>query len=276
MAANKAAVIIDEAYIAREKPVGIYPLAYYPHNVHSLMASAQMAGDGASAVGAAEKLARIVSADAARAVPMAQPIAAAHFYTHAQFSAPATVLALAAPADDLPFVKAMWHYARGVAYRRAKGRAGRPRGGGRHRSAQGEATIPRSPPPEFRRRTCSIWRARWCSRASRWRKASSRRRASAFEQAVAMQDRLTYSEPPFWYYPVGQSLAAVLLRLGELEAAEDAFRASLARAPNNGWALYGLSEVYRRMGRADAVAEVTRLLDEAWAGDRGTLDLERL
>ena len=91
-----------------------------------------------------------------------------------------------------------------------------------------------------------------------------------------MQDRLTYSEPPFWYYPVGQSLAAVLLRMGELEAAEAAFRASLARAPNNGWALYGLSEVYRRMGRADAVAEVTRLLDEAWAGDRGTLDLERL
>jgi hypothetical protein len=30
------------------------------------------------------------------------------------------------------------------------------------------------------------------------------------------------------------------------------------------------------MGRADALAEVTRLLDEAWAGDRSTLDLERL
>ena len=71
VAANKAAVAIDEAYIAREKPVGIYPMAYYPHNVHSLMASAQMAGDGASAVAAAEKLARIVTSDAARAIPMA-------------------------------------------------------------------------------------------------------------------------------------------------------------------------------------------------------------
>src|ERR1700704_1188097 len=66
VAAHKAAVVIDEAYIAREKPVGIYPMAYYPHNVHSLMASAQMAGDGASAAAAAEELRRSVSGDAAR------------------------------------------------------------------------------------------------------------------------------------------------------------------------------------------------------------------
>ena len=275
VAANKAAVIIDEAYIAREKPVGIYPLAYYPHNVHSLMASAQMAGDGASAVGAAEKLARIVSADAARAVPMAQPIAAAHFYTHAQFSAPATVLALAAPADDLPFVKAIWHYARGVAFAAQKDVP----------AAQQEAaaiealkakdysalTTAGIPAPDVLDLARQVLLARIALAQGQLPAARS-----AFEQAVAMQDRLTYSEPPFWYYPVGQSLAAVLLRMGELEAAEAAFRASLARAPNNGWALYGLSEVYRRMGRADAVAEVTRLLDEAWAGDRGTLDLERL
>jgi tetratricopeptide (TPR) repeat protein len=275
VAANKAAVTIDEAYIAREKPAGIYPLAYYPHNVHSLMASAQMAGDGGSAVGAAEKLARIVSADAARAVPMAQPIAAAHFYAHTQFSAPAAVLALAAPADDLPFVKAIWHYARGVAFAAQKDVA----------AAQQEAaaieglkakdysalTTAGIPAPDVLDLARQVVLARIALAQGQLPAARA-----AFEQAVAIQDRLTYSEPPFWYYPVGQSLAAVLLRLGELDAAEAAFRASLARAPNNGWALYGLSEVYRRMGRADALAEVTRLLDEAWAGDRSTLDLERL
>jgi thioredoxin-like negative regulator of GroEL len=68
----------------------------------------------------------------------------------------------------------------------------------------------------------------------------------------------------------------VLLQSGELNAAEEAFRASLATAPNNGWALFGLAEVYRRMGRADALAEVTRRLDAAWAGDRGALVIERL
>jgi tetratricopeptide (TPR) repeat protein len=275
VAANKAAVVIDEAYIAREKPVGIYPMAYYPHNVHSLMASAQMAGDGASAVAAAEKLARIVSEDAARAVPMAQPIAVAHYFAHAQFSAPAVVLALRAPGDDLPFVKAMWHYARGVAYAADKNvAAARDEAAAIERLATGDfsaLTAAGIPAPDMLGLARQVVLGRIALAEGRLPAART-----AFEQAVATQDRLNYSEPPYWYYPVSQSLAAVLLRQGELDAAEDAFRASLARAPNNGWALYGLSEVYRRMGRADAVAEVTRRLDEAWAGDRNALELGRL
>jgi tetratricopeptide (TPR) repeat protein len=247
VAANKAAVKIDEAYIAAEKPVGIYPLAYYPHNVHSLMASAQMAGDGASAVAAAEKLARIVSADAARAVPIAQPIAVAHYYAHAQFSAPATVLALADPGEDLPFVKAMWHYARGVAYASEKNvSAARGEAAAIERLTTGDVSALASagiPAPQVLDLAHQVVLGRIALAEGELPAARS-----AFEQAVAIQERLAYSEPPYWYYPVGQSLAAVLLRLGELDAAEDAFRASLARAPNNGWALYGLSEVYRRMG----------------------------
>jgi len=275
LAANKAAVIIDEAYIAREKPVGIYPMAYYPHNVHSLMASAQMAGDGTSAVAAAEKLARIVSLDAARAIPMAQPIAVAHYYAHAQFSAPATILALPAPGDDLPFVQAMWHYARGVAYAADKNAAA---------AKEEAAAIERLKARDFSALTgagipapdiLDLARQVVLGRAALAEGQLPAARA-AFEQAVAAQDRLIYSEPPFWYYPVGQSLGAVLLRLGELSAAEDAFRTSLARAPNNGWALFGLSEVYRRMGRTDAAADITRRLDDAWAGERSTLTLERL
>jgi tetratricopeptide (TPR) repeat protein len=275
VAANKAAVTIDEAYIAREKPVGIYPMAYYPHNVHSLMASAQMAGDGVSAVVAAEKLARIVSEDAARAVPMAQPIAVAHYFAHAQFSAPAVALALPAPGDDLPFVKAMWHYARGVAYAADKNvAAARDEAAAIERLATRDlsaVTAAGIPAPDLLELARLVVLGRIALAEDRLPAARA-----AFERAVATQERLNYSEPPYWYYPVSQSLAAVLLRQGELDAAEDAFRASLARAPNNGWALYGLSEVYRRMGRADAVAEVTRRLDEAWAGDRDALELGRL
>jgi tetratricopeptide (TPR) repeat protein len=273
--ANKAAVLIDEAYIAREKPVGMYPMAYYPHNVHSLMASAQMAGDGASAVAAAEKLARIVSEDAARAVPMAQPIAVAHYFAHAQFSAPATVLALPAPGDDLPFLKAMWHYARGVAYAAEKNvPAAREEAAAIERLTTRDfsaLTAGGIPAPDVLALARQVVLGRIALAEGQLPAARA-----AFEQAVATQDKLNYSEPPYWYYPVSQSLAAVMLQQGDLAAAEEAFRASLVRAPNNGWALYGLGEVYRRMGRADAVAEVTRRLDAAWAGDRNVLDVERL
>jgi tetratricopeptide (TPR) repeat protein len=276
IAANKKAVEVDEAYINEAKPQGAYPAAYYPHNVHSLMASAQMAGDGKAAIAAAEKLARVVSAEAARAIPMVQPVAAAPYFAHAQFSAPATILALQEPADAPALVKAMWHYARGVAYAAQKNVA----------AAQAEsdviarlqqdgslpelakAGIPAADVMELARR---VVRARIALAEDKLGEARA-----AFEEAVKTQDQLVYSEPPHWYYPVRQSLGAVLTRMGELDAAADAFRTSLAGAPNNGWALYGLSEVYRRKGQSYGVIEANRRLDKAWAGDKSALDLARL
>ena len=80
------------------------------------MAAAQMAGDGKTAIAAAKKLARVVTPDAARTIPWVQPIQAAPYFAHAQFSAPETVWALRDPGSSLPYVQAMWHYARGVAY----------------------------------------------------------------------------------------------------------------------------------------------------------------
>jgi tetratricopeptide (TPR) repeat protein len=273
--ANKAAVAVDETYIGQAAPSGIYPAAYYPHNVHSLMASAQMAGDGATAISAAEKLAQIVSTDAARAIPMVQPIQVAPFFAHAQFSPPSTVLAIADPGDQLPFVKAMWHYARGVAHA-AQGSIASARAeaeaiaqlNGRDFSALTEAGIPAPGILELAR---YVVLGRIALAENNLEDARA-----AFEQAVSRYDALTYSEPPHWYYPVRQSLGAVLLRMGKLEAAEDAFRASLAQAPSNGRVLFGLGEVYRRMGRTDAANEVMRRLDEVWAGERKALDLSRL
>jgi tetratricopeptide (TPR) repeat protein len=276
IAANKQAVEVDEAYIRQAKPQGAYPAAYYPHNVHSLMASAQMAGDGKAAIAAAEKLAQVVSAAAARAIPMVQPIQAAPYFAHAQFSTPETVLALKEPAEAPALVKAMWHYARGVAYAAQKNVA----------AAQGEsdaiarlkqdgslpdlakAGIPAADVMELAR---EVVRARIALAEDKLGEARA-----AFEQAVKLQDQLAYSEPPHWYYPVRQSLGAVLVRMGELDSAADAFRVSLAGAPNNGWALYGLSEVYRRKGQTHGVVEATRRLDKAWAGDKRALDLARL
>ena len=43
-------------------------------------------------------------------------IKGAPYWAHAQFSDPATILALAAPAEDFVLMKAMHHYARAIAY----------------------------------------------------------------------------------------------------------------------------------------------------------------
>jgi tetratricopeptide (TPR) repeat protein len=275
LAANKEAVVVDEAYLAAAAPAGVYPAAYYPHNVHSLMASAQMAGDGAAAIGAAEKLAQVVTQQAARTIPWVQPVQAAPYFAHAQFSAPRTVLALADPGDELPFVKAMWHYARGVAY------AAQKNSSAAREEAQAIARLEASdfanlkaggvPAAEILSLAREVVQARIAVAEGKLEKARA-----AFERAVALQDGLPYSEPPYWYYPVRQSLGAVLVRQGKLDAAEEAFRASFAQAPNNGWVLFGLGEVYRRKGLSGAAAEARRRLADAWAGDPRTLDLNRL
>jgi tetratricopeptide (TPR) repeat protein len=96
------------------------------------------------------------------------------------------------------------------------------------------------------------------------------------ERAVALEDNIAYSEPPFWYYPVRQSLGGVLVLAGELDRAESVFRASLARAPNNGWALYGLLQVYERRGDGRAAAAIKKRFGAAWAGEWRGPDLARL
>lgn len=276
LAANKEAVAADEIYIAEQKPDGFYPAAYYPHNVHFVLASAQMAGDGKTVIQAADKLAGLVTDDIARQFPIAQPLRVAPYFAHAQFSNPDTILAIPAPAGDLPYVKGIWHYARGVAFA-VKGDAD---------SAQKEAdeierlqqsgdftgvNEARVPAQDALQIAGHIVEARVAQTKGDFAGA-----AGQFEKAAALEEQLAYMEPPYWYYPVRQSLGAALLQKGDLDGAEQAFRSSLIRAPNNGWALYGLSEVYKKRGDLQRASAAEELLGKAWAGERKQLDPARL
>jgi tetratricopeptide (TPR) repeat protein len=274
--ANRQAVQADEVYIARSAPAGIYPQAYYPHNVHSLMVSAQMAGDGATVIESADKLGRIVSDAAAKNIAWVQPIKAAPYFAHAQFSDAKTILGLADPGADFPYVRAMWHYARGVGLANA----------GDVTAAQAEvdaiARLEQAndfadlvaggvPAPTVLQLAQQVVRAR-IAQANRDLTGAIRH----FEAAVALEDALAYSEPPYWYYPTRQSLGAVLLLAGHLDRAEDVLRASLVRTPNNGWALFGLMNVYQQRGDEANAQAARQLLDKAWMGELHTLNLARL
>jgi tetratricopeptide (TPR) repeat protein len=90
--------------------------------------------------------------------------------------------------------------------------------------------------------------------------------ARAYEEAIFIEDTLAYMEPPYWYYPVRQSLGSVRLRQGKLDEARKAFRESLARVRNNGWALAGLIETERRHGDARAEKAALAAFRRAWLG----------
>jgi tetratricopeptide (TPR) repeat protein len=100
--------------------------------------------------------------------------------------------------------------------------------------------------------------------------------AAAFERAAVRQEGLNYMEPPYWYYPIRQSLGAVLLAAGRVDDAEHAFEAALKRAPNNGWAIFGLIEVAKTRGDAAGQKDAEARLQRTWIGDRSLLDLKQL
>ncbi|HCY63840.1 MAG TPA: hypothetical protein DHV59_13645 [Oxalobacteraceae bacterium] len=273
---NKQAVSVDEAYIASQKPEGIYPQGYYPHNVHFLMVSAQMAGDGDTAVKAADKLSAVVSDEAARMFAIAQPVKAAPYFAHAQFSRPEAIQALPAPGADLPYVEGIWRYARGVAYAMQ---------GDTFRAAQESEAIGRlRDSGDFSKLDEAMVPARDVLQIARLvvdariaqAKGDLPAAIGGFEQAVALEDKLAYMEPPYWYYPLRQSLGALRLLNGDADGAEQAFRASLAKAPNNGWSLYGLAEVYKKRGEPERAAAAEKLFAKSWAGKPGQLTLARL
>lgn len=273
---NRAAVRIDEEYLARTKADGLYSRAYYPHNVHFLMVSAQMAGDGPTALAAADKLARIIDDGTVRTVPWVQPIKAAPYFVHVQFSDPAVLSALPDPGAQFPYVRAMWHYARGIGAARAQ----RSDTAEQETSAIGQLAACADlaaleaggiPAREVLRLAAQVLRARIAQT-----RGDAKAAAAELAAAAAMEDKLPYMEPPYWYSPVRQSLGAAQLSAGDLGAAEQSFRAGIERTPNNAWSLFGLAEVLRRQGRAEEAEVIRQRFQRAWLGADGPPSLDRL
>ena len=274
--ANQRAIQVDEDYFRTSPSDPMYKAAYYPHNIHFLMVSAQMGGDAKTAIAAAEKLDASMPSEAVQAFAVLQPVKASTYTTHAQFSDPDTILKLKAPGDDLVLVKTMYHYARAVAFASRKDAVG----------AQGEidalGRIEREadfkpfaewglPAKEIVQTAVLVARGRVADAGGDLEGA-----AKAYESAIAIADGLAYYEPPFWYYPVRQSLGSVRLRQGRLDDAEKAFRESLARVRNSGWALAGLVEVAKRRGDAKAEQTARASFERAWFGGKDGPDLSRL
>ncbi|MET0962556.1 MAG: hypothetical protein ABWY05_07015 [Noviherbaspirillum sp.] len=273
---NARAVAVDERHFARTEAEPFYRNAYYPHNLHFLMVSAQMGGDGKAALDAAAKLDQVIAKEVLREAAALQPIKAAPYFTHAQFSEPDTILALPDPGAEFLLVQAMWRYARAVAFAARKDTAGAAKeiAALNELEVRGDFTALEAwqvPGKAILQTARHVADARLSAALGDYAAA-----ARSYEQAVAIQDSLAYMEPPYWYYPIHQSLGAVLLQAGRVDEAERAFRASLARVPNNGWALYGLQQVYRQRGDARSARAADRALQDAWFGDRSNLNLARL
>ncbi|HMC31960.1 MAG TPA: hypothetical protein VKL99_14085, partial [Candidatus Angelobacter sp.] len=99
---------------------------------------------------------------------------------------------------------------------------------------------------------------------------------SMLRRAVAIQDKLKYDEPPDWFYPVRESLGAVLLLNGNAAEAEKVFREDLERNPRNPRSLFGLSEALRAQDRAYDAQFVDKQFQTNWKGGETKLKIADL
>ena len=275
--ANRRAINVDEKYFTTSPSDPMYRGAYYPHNIHFVLVSAQMGGDGKTAVEAATKLDGALPVEMVKAFPVLEPVKGAFYSAHAQFSDPATLLALPAPPADMLLVSAMYHYAR------ATGHALNRNATGVQEEVQALEAIEKQggdfkafadwnvPAKEIIQTARLVAIARFSDA-----KGDLDAAAKAYDDAIFIEDSLAYMEPPFWYYPIRQSLGSVRLRQGRYAEAEKAFRDSLGKVRNNGWAIAGLAETYKRMGDKSKEAGARRRLAKAWFGPESGPDLARL
>ena len=265
---NKAAIAADQAYLAAAGDAAspLYRYGYYPHNIHFLLVGAQMAGLADEALDAAAMLAEVTSDEVSGDLAWVQAIDTAPYAAHAQLASADEILALPDPGDRFPFVKGHWHWARGTAF-----------------ALQGDLTAALAeqqaieaiianadlagleeqylPARDVLGIAKHLVEARIAQASEDWHAAEHH-----LEEAILLEDGIAYMEPPYWSYPVRQTLGAVRLQAGDVAGAIQAFEGALATHPNNAWALWGIWQA-RTAEKDVAAAEAAKdAFQKAWLG----------
>jgi tetratricopeptide (TPR) repeat protein len=274
--ANVSAARADEAWIAQSGDKGLVRYGYYPHNVHFIVTSAQMAGEMPTAIREARKLEAILDPGISSQIAWIQAVNAAPYFAAAQFATPAEILAMEAPDARLPYPTAMRFYARALARAQQRNRIGFELELARLRAVRNSNDLQSMidqgvPAGDLLRLAETIAQARWASANGRLDEA-----VRQYREAVAIEQNIPYMEPPYWYFPVHQSLGAALYRARQYSAAREAFETALSQSPNNGWALFGLAASERALGRKVQAAAARLALKKAWSGNPAWLRMDRL
>ncbi|MDZ4730373.1 MAG: hypothetical protein SH820_10585 [Xanthomonadales bacterium] len=269
-AANERAAAVDESYIAQCNAQGFYPAMYYPHNIHFLWAAASMEGRSAVAIEAANRVAANVQIEVIEQFPMVEFFHTIPLLALTQFARWDEILRQPQPAVELDYSNAIWHYVRATAF-----------------AAQGEleaAQAEYSALQPLRESDQVLYLDGVMYPASQLlliadeliqgdMALASDKLDSAIEHysaAVAAQDALPYTEPPFWYYPNRQSLGKALLAAGRAAEAEAVYRRDLEIYRHNGWSIFGLMQALQAQGKAGEAAAQQEMFNHAW----GQADIE--
>ena len=280
--ANENAIKADAAYQAGNRASGnmTYDIGYVPHNPHFFVVSASLEGRRADALRAADEVKGKVHSDMLRDPAMGgmvQHFTLTPLFAKLRFAMWDEVLAEPAPPQDIPYMQAVWQAARSIAYSAT----------GRFAEAEKALAAVMAAKSDASLKSMYISSVNVGSAvadiayevAAGELRARQKRAAEAtkhFATAVALEDKLTYMEPPDWPIPVRQLQGAALLALGRTAEAEAAFQADLKKFPRNGWSLSGLHASRVKQARASDAAALQTQLQQAWQKADVKLDAGRV
>jgi tetratricopeptide (TPR) repeat protein len=273
--ANVRAILADEDYLAQCQAQGLYPVSYYPHNLHFLWAAATLEGRAAVAVDAARKVAEKVPHHHAGALAWTADFPVTPMLAYARFGRWQEMLTEPKPPAHEPYAIGIWHYGRGLAFV-ARGQL--------ERAATELAAVKTTTTHEAFATTLKDLplltnlqiASRMLEGELKLREGDAAAAIAVLGEAVTIEDGLPYAEPPIWHHPPRQVLGAILLEAGQPAAAEVVYREDLKRFRENGWSLFGLRESLRAQQRERDAAEVQRRFERAWARADITLTSSRI
>ena len=275
---NVNAVEADQGYVTQCRAQGIYPLNYYPHNIHYLAWSAMFLGRPEEALKAAREIVGKVPTDFASdenvwalfEVFLSQPI-----LVLARFGMWDQILSEPKPDLDSQFMTGIWHYGRALAYlhtdRLAKAR--RELGSlSALRQAMGQVERYVS---ATRGETLLTIAEEIVRGELAYADGNTLEGLARLERAIRLEDSLVYNAPPEWYFPVRHFLGAMLLDAGRPDEAEVIYAADLQNNPENGYSLFGLKLALEQQDKLDDARAVAERFDEAWADATHVLSSSR-
>jgi tetratricopeptide (TPR) repeat protein len=275
--ANVRAAEADRAFVARTGAKGMYPLMYWTHNIHFVaFARAQQGRYEEAAKAAGEMVQNVGDGDLE---PRMQMLEAFHLYpamVDLRFHQWDAILASPRPRPERKLTSAFRQYAEAMALL-GKGRmkeavAARTRFEGLRKALPADSLyIINNKGSDLLALAAATLDAELA-----WKRGNNEESIRLWRRAVELEKAIQYDEPPAWFYPVRQSLAAALLRNGQPKEAEAVFRETIAKHSRDGRLLFGLWQSLKAQKRDTEAALVEQQFDAAWKNATVRLRIEDL
>ena len=274
--ANLNAVAIDEANAARLKPQGgVFGLAYHEHNVMYAAAASLLNNDHDAGLKLAhselEQLPTVKPDETFKQFGLGTA-----YVIVGRYGSAAEVASLPDPGTALPYVMALWHYARGELA---------ARNNTRDELRKETASVSLSPKDTARFGGMSsqasamvsiaqlILTGRLAMLENRWSAAEA-----AYRKAAELQEANlgTIMDPPAWWYPLRRSVAAALLAQGNARAAKIEAQQALRTWPDDPLSLRVLADCDQAMGETGEWQAILSSADRNWTGSVASVPLAQI